>query len=76
MKKYYAARIAALRGTLPAEELSAAIQAIKEEEGQAIRALIEEWKAYSQNRKQPRENDPQRVSDPRPLLRLPAIRKS
>ena len=76
MKDYYAACIAELQNMLSGEELAAVIQAMKEEEGEAIRVLIEEWKAYSQNRKQPREEDPERVSDPRPLLRLPAIRKS
>jgi hypothetical protein len=76
VKDYYAACIAELRNTLSGEELAAAIQAMKEEEGEAIRVLIEEWKAYSQNRKQPREQHPERVSDPRPLLHLQAMRRS
>ena len=76
VKDYYAACIAELQNTLSGEELAAAIQALKEEEEQAIRVLIEEWKAHFQNRKQPREQHPERVSDPRPLLHLPAIRRS
>jgi hypothetical protein len=76
VKDYYAACIAELQNTLSGEELAAAIQALKEEEGEAISVLIEERKAYSQNIKPPREQHPERVSDPRPLLHLPAIRKS
>ena len=76
MKDYYAACIAEFQNTLSGEELAAAIQAIREEEEQAIRVLIEEWKASSQNRKPPREEHPERVADPRPLLHLPAVRRS
>jgi hypothetical protein len=75
VKSSYAARIAALSSTLSPAERTIVLRSIKNEKMQMIRAVIERWNAYFQNRKSKPEKNPERPSDRRPLLRLPGVRK-
>ncbi len=72
-KGYYAARIGAARRTLSPAEIAAAIRAIKNEQKLAVRAIINRWLAYFENRKQ--KSAPERPSGAKPLLRYPGLRK-
>jgi len=72
VKGYYAARIAALRQTLSPAALAVAIRAIQNEKRLAIRAVIDRWQGYFQNRKQ----SPGRPVTAQPLLHYPGLRKS
>jgi DNA-binding FadR family transcriptional regulator len=74
VRGYYAARIAAARQTLSPAALAVAIRAIKNEQTAAIRAIIEWWEGYFQNRK--RAPRPERPSGATPLLRYPGLRKN
>ena len=51
-----------------------AIRAIQNEKKLAIRAIIDRWQAYFQNRKQ--KPAPERPRSAKPLLRYPGLRKS
>jgi hypothetical protein len=73
---YFAARLAALRATLPPGELAAAIRALKTEEAQAIQAIIQRWQAYFQNRQQDRTAGPARPASSLPVLRYPGLRRN
>lgn len=71
---YYAARIAAARQSLSPAALAVAIRAIQNEKSLAIRAIIDRWQAYFQNRTQ--KPAPDRPRSAQPLLRYPGLRKS
>ncbi len=72
LKGYYAARIAAARQSLSGAALVVAIRAIQNEKKLAIRAVIDRWHAYFQNKKQ----KPERPRSTKPLLRYPGLRKT
>lgn len=71
---YFASRLAGLRGSLPPGELAAAIFALQTEEAQAIRAIIDRWQAYFQNKRS--SQNPERPPETRPVLGLPGLRKN
>jgi hypothetical protein len=56
---FYAARIAAARrGGLPASDISAAVQAIVNEQTVALRALTDRWRAATQKQRNERPQRP------------------
>ena len=61
IRAYYAARIAAARGSLPAGDMAAAVKALLNEEAIALRNLAERWRAATERQ---RLEKPQRPMGP------------
>jgi hypothetical protein len=73
INSYYASRIAAPRQSLSGAQLVMAIRAIKKEQSLAVRAIIEKWQGYFQNRKQKSGAEPPKSAQP--TLRYSGLRK-
>jgi hypothetical protein len=70
IRAYYAARVAAARGSLPAGDIAAAVKALLNEEMVALRALAERWRVATERQRQEKPQRPagpvQRKDDPKP----------
>jgi hypothetical protein len=69
VRAYYAARIAAARGSLPAADIAASVKALLNEEMIALRALAERWRAATERQRTEKPQRPtgivQRKDDPK-----------